>query len=961
MPDMPSATGPVQREPPALADPHGRSRARWIWAGGAVLVVAAALRLAGLLDVPPGLQHDEVFGAVFAESVFAGRWSLFFDANGGNEPLFLYLVTAAMGAFGRNALALRLPAVAGGLISIAGLLWVQRRLFGPQVALLAGLLMSFSIWHLLDSRVSLRAIWLPALLTLSYGFLWRWLAQRRARWLLLGAGLLGLSLYTYTSAALGTATVLLFAVWLLFWGRDRSGGAGLALAAALAALVGLPLALHVAGVPEASLRLRALSAELLALRSGDPVPMLKNVPKVLGMFAFTGDPEWRYNVAGRPVFSLPLGALFYLGLLVCFRRRRQGPYAFLLLWLGVNLGASLVTGSAPSSLRAVGAAPAVFALAALGALAGAGLVRGRASGWGMAGKDAATLSRPLGASARRWAAAAALAPGLLLALVVAWEVAASLRGYFLVWPANDGVRAVYLADLATIARYLGRTEWPGPVMISSEFAADLDRQSFEYLGFTRRPDARWFDGQRSLVLPSQPTLVFFPRQRPPADALRPYLPRQATGPPVLEKDFEAWVLEAPAESEAVPLAQAVTAWAAPALAVEAVHMPESVAPGEELRTVVEWTVTAQAPGGHSLSFFGHLRDAQGLLWSQVDVLTYSTSDWRVGDRVLQVLLVAVPPDMPPGQVSLQVGLYENAAQPLTLLLPPDGTPFWRLEAGKVRVVGGAPCSAGCVSPEQRLALDFGKGLALIGTTVDPRLLQPGGTFEASLWWQVEPGATPGDLSFDLESEGGSIALADQPVLAGVHVRATAILRDRHLLRLPREAERGTWRLVVSGGAPETRRVDLGEVFVGGVERTYVVPKVSLPLAARLGETAELVGADVEGAVAPADGRIVVRIVWRCLEPTDEAYTVFLHLLAPDGSVVRGADAQPGAGTRATTGWLPGEVIVDEHVLDLAGRVPPGHYRLVAGLYRADLPGYPRLPVAGSDSDYVLIAEVEVGK
>ena len=33
-----------------------------------------------------------------------------------------------------------------------------------------------------------------------------------------------------------------------------------------------------------------------------------------------------------------------------------------------------------------------------------------------------------------------------------------------------------------------------------------------------------------------------------------------------------------------------------------------------------------------------------------------------------------------------------------------------------------------------------------------------------------------------------------------------------------------------------------------------------------------------------------------------------------------------------TGWLPGEIIVDEHVLSLPDDAPPGDYALIAGMY-----------------------------
>jgi hypothetical protein len=53
---------------------------------------------------------------------------------------------------------------------------------------------------------------------------------------------------------------------------------------------------------------------------------------------------------------------------------------------------------------------------------------------------------------------------------------------------------------------------------------------------------------------------------------------------------------------------------------------------------------------------------------------------------------------------------------------------------------------------------------------------------------------------------------------------------------------------------------------------------------------------------------------------------------------------PAGWTRPTTGWLPGEYVVDTHRLVLAEGTPPGDYALLVGLY---LPGADqRVPVAG---------------
>jgi hypothetical protein len=76
----------------------------------------------------------------------------------------------------------------------------------------------------------------------------------------------------------------------------------------------------------------------------------------------------------------------------------------------------------------------------------------------------------------------------------------------------------------------------------------------------------------------------------------------------------------------------------------------------------------------------------------------------------------------------------------------------------------------------------------------------------------------------------------------------------------------------------------------------------------------------------------------------------VQLLNETGQVVAQVDAQPQAGTAPTLTWLPGEILSDPYTLTLPPTLPPGTYRLIAGLYDATTGA--RLPLAGQDTDFV---------
>ncbi|MGH2541415.1 MAG: hypothetical protein ACRDIB_01375, partial [Ardenticatenaceae bacterium] len=105
----------------------------------------------------------------------------------------------------------------------------------------------------------------------------------------------------------------------------------------------------------------------------------------------------------------------------------------------------------------------------------------------------------------------------------------------------------------------------------------------------------------------------------------------------------------------------------------------------------------------------------------------------------------------------------------------------------------------------------------------------------------------------------------------------------------------------------------------------------------LGDGIELGGAAFPTAVEPGD-TLPVTLGWRAGDAAPAAdYTAFVQLLGPSGLVAQ-SDAYPTARlegrtlVRPTSGWVAGEVVGDHHILTVPLTLPPGDYRLIAGLY-----------------------------
>lgn len=126
-----------------------------------------------------------------------GHVALFFSANNGREPAYIYLTALSTALFGRTVFAVRLAAALTGTLTT----WITYKLaaawFSQRVGLLAAWLWAITLWPIHLSRIGLRPILLVPLLaatlwigTLAY-------RQRRRRWWIIAGLLYGLSFYTY--------------------------------------------------------------------------------------------------------------------------------------------------------------------------------------------------------------------------------------------------------------------------------------------------------------------------------------------------------------------------------------------------------------------------------------------------------------------------------------------------------------------------------------------------------------------------------------------------------------------------------------------------------------------------------------------------------------------------------------------------------------------------------------------
>lgn len=100
-----------------------------------------------------------------------------------------------------------------------------------------------------------------------------------------------------------------------------------------------------------------------------------------------------------------------------------------------------------------------------------------------------------------------------------------------------------------------------------------------------------------------------------------------------------------------------------------------------------------------------------------------------------------------------------------------------------------------------------------------------------------------------------------------------------------------------------------------------------------GGEVRLLGWRLEDAALAPGAVTYLTLYWQALKAPEGDYWLLLRLEGNNGKTVWSKDGSPSAGRDSTDRWREGEVIAARHRIALAGDVPPGQYRLLAGLHR----------------------------
>lgn len=343
--------------------------------------------------------------------------------------------------------------------------------------------------------------------------------------------------------------------------------------------------------------------------------------------------------------------------------------------------------------------------------------------------------------------------------------------------------------------------------------------------------------------------------------------------------------------------------------------------------------------GVAYGFDVKLVDERGRVWSEPE--TPRPRDWRFApgtdfwppdQYVLDPYVITPLAGTPPGAYQIQVTVFARH----------NGQSIGSQRLGPITFTTPSrrACSPEGAASQQRVDLNS----IQYSTTA----AAPGDEVIVSVCQRVAPHTSADPYAIWLMSANRVVAVRelsrpklDWPAPRGAGGPAGATLRDQLTFRLPADLTTGDYTWALAAGDQVSR---LGTLHVTAPERTFIAPDLEHVVAGDLGPVT-LHGWEAAPEAAPGVS-LPVTLAWRADELMADSYHVFLHLISAEGALVAQSDGVPVSWTRRTTGWLPGEFVVEARSLALPADLPPGRYTLSTGMYlpadgsRLSTPAFP---------------------
>jgi hypothetical protein len=371
--------------------------------------IGAYFRFHDLRGVPREMTDDHVEKILDSALVRDGMRPIFFENNGGREPLQMYLIALAsnLPGLGIDHFTIKVVAATESLITIPLMFWMAYELLEGEtrkrrllVALIAAALLATSYWHVAITRQALRIALTPLVVCLLWIHFSRALRRNNIADFIKTGLVLGFGLYTYQAVRM-LPVVIVVGVAIAFYFVARNWKVrfrylfNLSVLVLIAFTAFLPMFHYSVEYPDQFwrrttgrllgddviedtladgtivMREASVTERIQAFRDNVP-QLMNNIRNVLLMFNWKGDVAAISGVPNRPTMDTLSGTLLVIGLAawsaLMIRRRDVAMWTipiFVFIMLLPSALAIALPVENPSHTRTSGAMPGVYLIAAL--------------------------------------------------------------------------------------------------------------------------------------------------------------------------------------------------------------------------------------------------------------------------------------------------------------------------------------------------------------------------------------------------------------------------------------------------------------------------------------------------------------------------------------------------------------------------------------------------------------------
>jgi 4-amino-4-deoxy-L-arabinose transferase-like glycosyltransferase len=338
-----------------------------------IFLFAFVLRVLTIGSLPATLSGDEGSAGLMAMMFLNGEADNIFTVGWFSFPTFFFAIQSiGIAALGQTAAGLRITSALGGALTIVGVYFLARTLFGRTTAILAAIFLSAFHYHIHFSRIGLNNIWDGLFAVVVMAGLWHgWKSGNRIGFMISGLAL-GLGQYFYVSFRIFPLLLLFWAGLAYFFDRPRfkERFADLLLTVYIAFVVVSPLLFFFLKHPEEfNAPLQRVTIfdgwlDLMVRLEGKSALLIIGDQMINSALGFTHLPLRHWYNPGSPLLLAAAAGLFLLGLLWLLIRPNLGQMLVVL-----PIAAVVVAGGfsqdAPASQRYVLAVPMVAILVAI--------------------------------------------------------------------------------------------------------------------------------------------------------------------------------------------------------------------------------------------------------------------------------------------------------------------------------------------------------------------------------------------------------------------------------------------------------------------------------------------------------------------------------------------------------------------------------------------------------------------